>query len=87
MTADEGPAIIFGARRLRRTGAQLCFFRKMRTLERCDDTVRFGLVLEVLHARLALLLGFVEVEATRLDVLEDAVLLGVLARRAARGFT
>src|SRR6266496_2542497 len=51
-------------------------------LERCDDTVRLGLVLQVLHARLALqqLLGFIEVELARLDALEDAVLLGVLAR-------
>ena len=51
-------------------------------LERCDDTVRLGLVLQVPHARLALqqLLCFVEVEFTRLDALEDAVLLGVLAR-------
>jgi hypothetical protein len=32
MMADEGPAIILGARGLRRAGAQLCFFRKMRAL-------------------------------------------------------
>ena len=47
-------------------------------LERCDDTVRLGLVLQVLHARLALqqLLGFGEVQVATLDALEDAVLLG-----------
>ena len=49
-------------------------------LERCDDTVRLGLVLQVLHPRLALqqLLGFGEVQVAALDTLEDAVLLGVL---------
>ena len=50
-------------------------------LERCDDTVRLGLVLQILHAGLTLqqLLGFVEVQIALLHALEDAVLLGVLA--------
>src|SRR4029079_11374792 len=50
--------------------------------QRCDDTVRLGPVLQVLHAGLALqqLLAFGEVQVALLDALEDAVLLGVLAR-------
>ena len=50
-------------------------------LQRCNDTVRLGLVLQVLHPRLALLqlLPFIERQVALLDVLEDAVLLVVLA--------
>src|SRR3954467_5652780 len=52
-------------------------------LERCNDTAaRFRLVLQVLDSLLALLdlCGFIEVQLALLDALEDAVLLGVLAR-------
>jgi hypothetical protein len=52
-------------------------------LERCNDTAaRFRLVLQVLDSLLAPLefQGFIEVQVALLDALEDAVLLGVLAR-------
>src|SRR5438445_12608463 len=93
MMAGEGPAITFGARAearlrsvmlLQEDAPALDILRGVDAgaLERCDDTVRLGLVLQVLHARLALqqLLGFGEVQVATLDALEDAVLLGVLAR-------
>src|SRR3954466_450700 len=52
-------------------------------LERCNDTAaRFRLVLQVLDSLLALLefQGCIEVQFALLDAVEDAVLLGVLAR-------
>ena len=50
--------------------------------ERRDDAVGLDLVFKVLHAGLTLqqLLTFIERQVALLNALEDAVLLGVLAR-------
>src|SRR3954454_15795584 len=93
MMAGEGPAITFGARAEARRRSVMLLQEDARALDilrgvdagafqRCNETVRLGLVLQVLDSLLALLefQGFIEVQVALLDALEDAVLLGVLAR-------
>src|SRR2546423_9946367 len=94
MMAGEGPAIISGARTEARLRSVMLLQEDARALdilrgvdagalERCNDTAaRFRLVLQVLDSLLAPLefQSLMEAQVAILDTLENAVLLGVLAR-------